>query len=274
MKPLLFLALAAIATAKPPVIDDTALLSAFEKGVGEFSGIEGSRSSEELSKELEAAPPTAKGLKLATESPASADSAVYIVGSVYKCGKCDKWHSGSVASAWALTADGVMVTNYHVFGRAKGAVMGVSDLKGNTYPITGILAASKADDIAIFGTTATGIAAFPLGPDAEVGSAVQVISHPKQRFFTRTTGIVSRYHARPANKGSAPAVWMSITADYAVGSSGGPVLDRRNRIVGMVSSTQSIHFGADKAGESQGALQMVVKNCVPGSAIRAMLAPE
>ena len=41
---------------------------------------------------------------------------VVAIASVYKCSRCTKWHSSGAASAWVLTADGVMVTNYHVFG--------------------------------------------------------------------------------------------------------------------------------------------------------------
>ena len=64
---------------------------------------------------------------------------------------------------------------------------------------------------------------------------------------------------------------MSITADYAKGSSGGPVLDADGHVVGMVCSTQSIYYDSRDKNKLQGPLQMVVKNCIPVSAISAIL---
>ncbi|MGJ8642536.1 MAG: S1 family peptidase [Luteolibacter sp.] len=270
MKAFLFLALTAFASAKPSLINDAATISSFEKEVGAYADEEKSYTAEKIIKQLKAAPESIANLNLATEAPERADYAVYLVGAVYNCGKCEHWHAAGIASAWALTSDGVMATNYHVFEKAKGEVMGVSDMKGKAYPVTKVLAASKRNDIVIFQTTATDISAFPLGPAAEVGSELHVISHPKKRFYTHTTGIASRYHLRPNKNDPKPTIWMSITADYAVGSSGGPVLDSENRIVGMVSNTQSIYYGSKLGEEPKGPLQMVIKNCVPVSALKAI----
>jgi S1-C subfamily serine protease len=148
--------------------------------------------------------------------------------------------------------------------------MGVCDREGKTYPVLEILAADKAADIAIFRVKADDLAPLALGSPAEIGSGVRVISHPDRRFFMQTSGEVSRYHQQPARKNQPATVWMNITADYAKGSSGGPVIDDAGKVVGMVSSTQSIYYESNN-GQPKGALQMVVKNCVPAAAIRALL---
>jgi S1-C subfamily serine protease len=55
-----------------------------------------------------------------------------------------------------------------------------------------------------------------------------------------------------------------VTADFAVGSSGGPVLNRKGAVVGMVARTRTI---VADAGTDAAASQMVVKMTVPSEAI-------
>ena len=266
----LALLVTALAAEEPFVVDDSKLSKAFEAGVGAVADSKDHITADDLAKAVKAAPTSVASLSLPDASPEDPAAAVYLIGSVYKCGKCDKWHAGGIASAWALTRDGVMASNYHVFEKATGAAMGVCDREGNTYPIVEILAADKAADVAIFRVKAHDLSPLALGTPAGIGSAVRVISHPDRRFFMQTAGEVSRYHQQPARKDKPAAVWMSITADYAKGSSGGPVLDDAGKVVGMVSSTQSIYYESNN-GQPKGPLQMVVKNCVPASAIRALL---
>jgi len=266
----LVLLVTGLASAEPFVVDDNKLISSFQDGIGTIADAKEHITADDLANALKEAPKSIAGLTLPDASPADPGAAVYMLGSVYKCGKCDKWHPGGIASAWALTADGVMVSNFHVFQKATGAAMGVCDREGKTYPVLEILAADKTADIAIFRVKADHLAPLALGSPAEVGSEVRVISHPDRRFFMQTSGEVSRYHQQPARKKEPATVWMSITADYAKGSSGGPVLDEAGKVVGMVSSTQSIYYDSDN-GQPKGPLQMVVKNCVPAAAIRALL---
>ena len=261
---------AGLASAAPFVVDDNKLITSFQDGIGAIADSKDHTTADDLAKAVKEASKSIGGLKLPDASPAEPSAAVYMVGTVYKCGKCDKWHPGGIASAWALTTDGVMVSNYHVFEKATGAAMGVCDREGKTYPVLEILAADKAADIAIFRVKADDLAPLALGSPAEIGSGVRVISHPDRRFFMQTSGEVSRYHQQPARKNQPATVWMNITADYAKGSSGGPVIDDAGKVVGMVSSTQSIYYESNN-GQPKGALQMVVKNCVPAAAIRALL---
>lgn len=201
---------------------------------------------------------------------------VFLIGSVYKCGKCDKWHDSGAATAWSLTADGVMVTNHHVLQNAKGDSWGVCGADGEVYRITEVLAADPAADVAFFrvDTRGTKLTPLALADRAKVGTRVRIVSHPDGRFFFQSSGEVSRYAKSPARGDQPEKTWMSVTADYAKGSSGGPVVNRRGRVVGIVSNTQSIYYGArdPKAVDKQGPLQMVVKNCVPVAALHAMIA--
>jgi serine protease Do len=270
----LCLSFASALSAAPTVINDMELLSAIQRGIGEYAGAEDGPSADDLSASLKDAPSVYEGEIPPTPKLENPDEAVYLISSVYLCGKCDKWHLGGTASAWALTADGLMVTNHHVFAKAKGGAMGVCGADGKTHRIIEVVAADEANDIAIFRVDAKDLKPLPIGPDAKVGSSVEVVSHPERRFFTHTFGKVSRYHQLPGKADKPKRVMMSITADYAKGSSGGPVLDAEGRVIGMVASTQSIYYESSARDKLKGPLQMVVKNCVPVSAISAMLDAE
>ena len=126
-----------------------------------------------------------------------------------------------------------------------------------------MLAASARDDVAIFRVAADDLHPLQLAAPAAVGEGVAVVSHPHSLFYVLTQGAVARY----CFEKGVPR--MQITADYAVGSSGGPVLNAGGGVVGMVASTQTIY--ADQQHGQPGHMQMVVKLCVPCASIRKLI---
>jgi S1-C subfamily serine protease len=264
--------------ASPPVIDDMKIIRTLTKELGEAAESKEFPTADELAEVAKKGSRLQSGIPLPTSSEAPVEAtyenlsrSVYLIATVYDCGKCDKWHQSSVATAWCVSEDGLMVTNAHVFANAKGGAMGVGDRDGRCYPVTELLGFDKHMDAALFRVKGKGLQALKLGPAAEVGAPVTVISHPAGNFFMRTEGTVSRYSQRMSAKNQPKVTWMSITADYAKGSSGGPVFNNAGEVVGMVSSTRSIYTASEPAKEkTQGHLQMVVKNCVPADAIRTL----
>lgn len=265
--------------ALPVVIDDEAIIKKLEKDGPELLKKEKAKEFGKLSKQLKrksvelklaAGGGQARGLE---DIYRTCQPGVLVLGLLYKCKECPDWHA-SAASAFVLTADGVCASNYHVFESdpdddIKAVVAMTSD--GTVMPVTEILAANKVDDVALFRIDAGGNALTPL-PLGEVspppGARVAVISHPAEHFFTYATGMVSRY-AKVRDEDGSTADAMYITADFARGSSGSPVLDERGAVVGIVASTESCYYDDD--GEKQKDLQMVFKACVPVHRIRALI---
>jgi hypothetical protein len=197
-----------------------------------------------------------------------------LIGSAYKCDKCTKWHN-TLASGFAITADGVIATNHHVAAGTTGEAMGVLTADGRFFPVVEILATDKAHDVALLRIDAKDLAFLPLRDDAPAGTPIRCYSHPANTFGCLSEGIITRYFKmnEPERNG---AVFMQTTADYARGSSGGPILDAFGNAVGMVASTSPVFTAPTtptpatkdaKATATAPSLQMVRHNCATARAL-------
>lgn len=191
---------------------------------------------------------------------ASARRSVVVVAKPYKCGKCEHTHFES-ATAFAVGHGGIFATNYHVLAGDYPAIA-VIDCDGQVHPVLEALAGSKDDDIALFRADLD-VLTLNVRGDAPVGTRVAVVGHPQTRWFSMSDGILSRYWLD--GPGRVPAV--ATTADYAVGSSGSPVLDEEGNVVAVASQTSPVEADPTKAET----LQMVVKRCVPASALLRLM---
>jgi serine protease Do len=191
---------------------------------------------------------------------------VLLLGSLYKCDKCSRWHLAT-ACAFPITTTGVCVTNYHVVNEPNHAIMVAMTADNRVLPVKEVLAASRDHDVAILQVEGQDLQPVPLVAGAPVGSHVRLISHPNNQFYTLTEGVVSRYFLGRRGGGTVPL--MSITADFAKGSSGAPVFDDQGRVVGMVAATLPIYYIEDKDRHDD--LQMVVKRCVPAESILKLI---
>lgn len=194
---------------------------------------------------------------------------VVIVASLHKCMRCDRWHA-SPASGFVITDDGAIVTNYHVMDSEDKSTFVVMTADGYVHPVVRVLAASRADDLAIIKIDAKGLLPVPLTSHAPVGTQVGVLSHPASHFYSLTSGIVSRNTRIRTDEGMVEA--LEITADYARGSSGAPVFNSQGQVVGIVKSTESIYYNVESGQQRN--LQMVFKVCMPAASLFKLIEPQ
>ncbi len=218
-------------------------------------------------------------------------------------------HSGGysarsgIASGFFISDDGILVTNHHVLssiftskkttdeseskktekaGKAKKTENNpgiyAMTFNGDVYQVVEIFASSRADDLAIMKVDTRGkkVPFLPLGDTAPVGSTVHVLSHPVKgngdglNNFQFTRGMVSRhYYERKDSAGGMDAYRMSITADYAAGSSGAPLIDEMGNTIGVVSATRTVKYH-NKTRD----VQMVNKISIPVQSIKNLLARD
>lgn len=215
---------------------------------------------------------------------------VFIIGKLQKAQPSGATNFDLIGTAFAISANGACVTNYHVLkdilqkpptANNNDSIYFIITSEGQVHFIDKILAYSQNNDIAVFHTDTKGIplVPLPLGRPAEAGDPVYCLSHPLGYFYYFSNGMVARNvtidkqaTAAGYNPLGRPPVRMEITADYAIGSSGGPVLDQCGNVVGIVSSTVPVATdqgkGATMAGVHQ---QMVVKDTAPVAALLELL---
>lgn len=191
---------------------------------------------------------------------------VLVVASIYKCNKCTQWHA-RCAGGFPISASGVCVTNYHVVNLPDSETIVAMNEKGRVFPVKAVLAGNKAEDVALIQVDSAELPPLPLAAAAKEGTPIWIISHPMQRFYSMTSGIVSRYYEVRSAAGTARQ--MAVTADFAQGSSGAPAFNARGEAVGFVANTSAL-YAEQHEGRPQ-SIQMVVKECVPAASILKLI---
>jgi len=196
----------------------------------------------------------------------------------------------TLASGFVIHPAGIIVTNFHVVDAPNAPVLVAMTAAGRVFPVTKILAVSPAADIAICRLEgAADLPALPLVADERPGQRLHALSHPDGAFWSLTEGILSRFFTH-RDDGRTTRMFTT-TAGFAVGSSGGPLVDECGNVVGMISSTRAVYAhegtpprrsmatapeaagGDDKPAETEGDppfagdFQMGLNMCVPAADI-------
>lgn len=208
-----------------------------------------------------------------TTIAARAEAATLVLGEFTPEGKKREPVFATAGGAFVVDPSGICLTSLHV-ARSKNS-LGLCALTrdGRVLPVRSVLAFEPLNDLALLqldlpaGVT---LPALPLAKDpSPIGSPVFVMSHPDDRFYLLTQGHTARHTLWRTEAGD--EAFMAITADFAKGSSGCPVIDECGTAVGIVNNTESIYYDDDGA-RKQTDLQMVVKNTTPSWAAWKMSA--
>ncbi|MGJ5641063.1 S1 family peptidase [Formosa sp. S-31] len=208
--------------------------------------------------------------------------ATVIVSPTGKCGEltergteCEKIHSYP-ATGYIIDSKGIIVTNYHVANgyvtknnTTSRDVMIVMLKDGTTFPVTEVLSADQANDLAILKIDPKGrkLPALPIATkDAEIGDPVFIVSHPKGFFYAFSSGMVTDKFSENNWRARQYRNIMAISADFAAGSSGGAIIDQFGNVIGTVSYTKTLQHSDDPSKT-----QMILKATIPAAELLKLI---
>ena len=157
--------------------------------------------------------------------------------------------TASAGSGFVLTADGYIVTNYHVVKDADTVT--VTMYNGDEYNAL-YVGGDEDYDIAVIKVEATGLSAVTLGDSStlNVGDHVLAIGNPLGELtFSMSGGMVSSVN-RTINVDGTPFNMIQTDASINPGNSGGPLMNSYGEVVGIVSAKYSSY--SDESVEGLG----------------------
>lgn len=155
--------------------------------------------------------------------------------------------TASAGSGFVLTADGYIVTNYHVVENAD--TVKVTMYNGDEYDAR-YVGGDEDYDIAVIKVEAAGLPAVTLGDSTtlNVGDHVLAIGNPLGELtFSMSGGMVSSVN-RAINVDGTPFNMIQTDASINPGNSGGPLLNQFGEVVGIVSAKYSSYSNESVEG--------------------------
>jgi S1-C subfamily serine protease len=154
--------------------------------------------------------------------------------------------STGLGSAVVLTADGFLLTNAHVVGRARAGTALFSDGSSASFTVIG---ADPLSDLAVLraGGPTPPPASMGEADDLVVGQLVVAVGSPLGLAGSVTAGVVSGLgRSLPTRSGAAARLVEDvIQTDAALnpGNSGGALADSRSRVVGINTAVAGVGVG-------------------------------
>lgn len=180
-----------------------------------------------------------------TEAPASYTAEqIHDIASVYTVEiNAENNTRASTGSGFFISADGKVVTNYHVIDGMTS--IQVIDYSGVTYDVTDVLAYDESIDLAVLKIDAATVPASLNKSVPKTGAVVYTLGSSIGMTDTFANGIVSNGE-RVVPDYNPDMTYIQITAPISQGNSGGPLINDKGEVIGvntwMITDAQNLNF--------------------------------
>jgi len=148
-----------------------------------------------------------------------------------------------IGSGVIVTADGYILTNYHVIDGAQGIKVDLNDSRTLDAKVVG---SDKPSDLAVLKVSATSLPVLPLGDSdrVRVGDVVLAIGNPLGIGQTVTMGIISAKGRQTGLSNGSFEDFLQTDAPINQGNSGGALINTNGELVGINSQILSPSGGS------------------------------
>jgi len=139
-----------------------------------------------------------------------------------------------MGTGFVISSDGLIATNLHVVGEARPVSVQLAD--GRNFRVTEVYAWDRFLDLAVLRVDASDLVPLELGDSAEkvVGDPVVVMGNPRGLRYSVVSGVVSGRREIDGRQ------MLQLAIPIEPGNSGGPVLDRNGRVLGLVTMKSAV----------------------------------
>ncbi len=137
--------------------------------------------------------------------------------------------SEGLGTGFVISPDGLIATNQHVIGEGRAISVEMPD--GSRHDVTEVHAFDRKNDLALIRIKANNLPCLPLGDAARLrdGQAVVALGNPRGLKYSVVAGVVSGRREVLGRQ------MVQVAIPIEPGNSGGPLLDRRGRVVGVMT---------------------------------------
>ncbi len=145
-----------------------------------------------------------------------------------------------LGSGFVLREDGLIATNRHVIGEARRITVETSD--GKVEEVTEVFASDVHLDLAILRIARKDLKPLPLGDSDKLrqGDRIVAMGNPEGLAFSVVEGVISE---PKRDVEGLPMIQLAVPIER--GNSGGPLLDRQGRVLGLLTlkSARTVNLG-------------------------------
>ncbi|WP_161957402.1 S1 family peptidase [Aestuariivirga litoralis] len=164
-------------------------------------------------------------------------------------------------TGFRVSPEGHVLTNYHVAGKCRDLAV---RRPGDVPAAASLVASDETNDLAVIkisGSLSGTVAKFHTGVNPKAGSDVVVYGFPLASILGSSGNVVTGNITSLAGLGNNSGQYQ-ISAPVQPGNSGGPVLDREGRVVGVVVSKLDALKTAEAIGDIPQNVNFAIKSSV------------